>query len=114
MFRRILPIIASAIIASAISATSVTVNASDVSAVSSQTVPGQYNVETGAQTLSGWKDTKLKQNILDFVKRVTDRSGKDFVPVEDRIAVFDNDGTLLCEKPAYFQVIFARDSAVSR
>ncbi|MBA3857718.1 MAG: haloacid dehalogenase [Cyanobacteria bacterium PR.3.49] len=66
------------------------------------------------KVLGSWKDNKLKQDILDFVQRVSNPKSKDFVPVEDRIAVFDNDGTLLCEKPAYFQVIFARDSAVAR
>lgn len=66
------------------------------------------------EVLRGWKDNKLKQSILDFIQRVTDAQSKDFVPAEDRVAVFDNDGTLLCEKPAFFQVIFARDSAVSR
>ncbi len=66
------------------------------------------------KALSSWKDNKLKQSILDFVKKVTDPQSKDFVPREDRVAVFDNDGTLLCEKPAFIQVIFARDSAVSR
>lgn len=66
------------------------------------------------KVLVSWKDNQLKKEILDFVRRVTDPRSKDFVPVEDRIAVFDNDGTLLCEKPAFFQVIFARDSAVAR
>lgn len=66
------------------------------------------------KVLNSWKDNKLKQNILDFIQKVTDPKSKDFVPPEDRVAVFDNDGTLLCEKPAFFQVIFARDSAVAR
>lgn len=114
MFRRILPIIAPSLVVLATIAIAGAANASDASTLSSQSVPGQYSVETAAQTLSGWKDSKLKQSILDFVQRVTDKTGKDFVPVDDRIAVFDNDGTLLCEKPAYFQVIFARDSAISR
>ncbi len=73
-----------------------------------------HQTAPAVKVLSSWKDNKLKQSILDFIQRVTDPQSKDFVPPEDRLAVFDNDGTLLCEKPAYFQVIFARDSAVSR
>ncbi len=74
----------------------------------------EHQASTNGKVLGGWKDNKLKQSILDFIQKVTDPQSKDFVPREDRVAVFDNDGTLLCEKPAYFQVIFARDSAVSR
>lgn len=67
-----------------------------------------------SKSLGAWKDNKIKQSILDFVDKVTDPKSKDFVQIEDRIAVFDNDGTLICEKPAFFQVIFARDSAIAR
>ena len=55
--------------------------------------------------LDGWCDGTTKAAILDFVDRVT-RNGPDFVAPEDRIAVFDNDGTLWCEKPAYIQLDF--------
>src|ERR1700743_1280966 len=44
--------------------------------------------------------------IVEFVDRATARDGPDFVPPEARIAVFDNDGTLWCEKPAYIQLDF--------
>ena len=54
--------------------------------------------------LLSWHDTLLKQNILDFVTAVTDESSPQYVPVADRIAVFDNDGTLWCEKPMYIQL----------
>ncbi|PZM81500.1 MAG: haloacid dehalogenase-like hydrolase [Candidatus Melainabacteria bacterium] len=74
----------------------------------------QPNSTEASKALSRWRDNKLKQGILDFIGRVTDPHSKDFVPPEDRVAVFDNDGTLLCEKPAFIQVIFARDSAVER
>jgi phosphoglycolate phosphatase-like HAD superfamily hydrolase len=53
--------------------------------------------------LPSWKDTKTKQDILDFVAAVTDESSSDYVPPAERIAAFDNDGTLWCEKPMYIQ-----------
>ena len=49
--------------------------------------------------LRSWNDTPTKQAILDFVAKVTDPNNAAFVPVEERIATFDNDGTLWCEKP---------------
>lgn len=59
--------------------------------------------------LPSWNDTAPKQAILDFVKRVTTEGDDDFVPVEKRIATFDNDGTLWCEHPMYFQGMFVFD-----
>lgn len=59
--------------------------------------------------LPSWNDGAAKQKIIGFVKRVTDRNGPDFVPAPERIAVFDNDGTLWGEQPAYFQLLFAID-----
>ncbi len=50
-----------------------------------------------------------KTAIIDFVGRVTGEGGPDFVPVEERIATFDNDGTLWSEQPMYFQILFAID-----
>lgn len=55
--------------------------------------------------LDGWNDGATKAAILEFVDRVT-RPGPDYVAPADRIAVFDNDGTLWCEKPAYIQLDF--------
>ena len=55
-------------------------------------------------TLPFWKDTQTKQDILDFVAAVKDKSSSDFVPPAERIATFDNDGTLWCEKPMYIQL----------
>ena len=55
--------------------------------------------------LDGWNDGPTTAAILDFVDRVT-RRGPDYVAPEDRVAVFDNDGTLWCEKPAYIQLDF--------
>jgi hypothetical protein len=54
--------------------------------------------------LPSWNDGKTKQSIMDFVKRVTAKGGKDSVPPAERIAVFDNDGTLWAEQPIYCNV----------
>ena len=64
-----------------------------------------------AQTdaLASWNDGAAKARILAFVQAVTDRSSKDYVEPAERIAVFDNDGTLWSEQPAYFQLLFAID-----
>src|ERR1700733_12858850 len=59
--------------------------------------------------LASWNDGTTKKSILDFVARVTEAGGKDFVAPEERIATFDNDGTLWSERPYYFQVAFAFD-----
>jgi phosphoglycolate phosphatase-like HAD superfamily hydrolase len=69
------------------------------------------SVPVRAQTdpLPSWNDTASKQAIIDFVGRVTRESGPDFVPVDERIATFDNDGTLWAEQPTYFQFAFALD-----
>jgi len=62
-----------------------------------------------AQELPSWNDGASKQAIVDFVKKVTTQGGTDYVAPEDRIAVFDNDGTLWTEQPFYFQLGFALD-----
>jgi phosphoglycolate phosphatase-like HAD superfamily hydrolase len=59
--------------------------------------------------LPSWNDGTVKRSITDFVARVATQDGADFVPVDQRIAVFDNDGTLWCEQPVYFQAAFALD-----
>jgi phosphoglycolate phosphatase-like HAD superfamily hydrolase len=59
--------------------------------------------------LPSWNDGPTRQSITDFVDRVTDPASPDFVPESERIAVFDNDGTLWGEKPLYFQLLFALD-----
>ena len=63
----------------------------------------------GADLLPAWNDGKTKQSIVDFVNRVTMPDSKEFVPVPERIATFDNDGTLWAEQPIYFQLLFALD-----
>lgn len=64
---------------------------------------------TPSDPLPSWNDGASKQQILDFVARVTDPNGSDFVPEGERIATFDNDGTLWAENPLYFQLLFAVD-----
>jgi hypothetical protein len=59
--------------------------------------------------LPSWNDGRAKQSILDFVTAVTREGSLDFVPMPQRIATFDNDGTLWCEQPMYVQLAFALD-----
>jgi phosphoglycolate phosphatase-like HAD superfamily hydrolase len=59
--------------------------------------------------LPSWNDTASKKAIVDFVTRVTQEGAPDFVPMSERIATFDNDGTLWAEQPVYVQLAFALD-----
>ena len=61
------------------------------------------------EPLPSWNDGPSKAGIMDFVARVTAEGGPDYVPPAERIATFDNDGTLWSEQPLYFQAIFAID-----
>lgn len=54
--------------------------------------------------LASWNDSSAKISILNYVQRATNPADPGFVPAEERIAVFDMDGTILCEKPLHFQV----------
>jgi len=65
--------------------------------------------EVHADPLPSWNDGPTKRSITDFVARVTKPSGPDFVPVSERIATFDNDGTLWVEQPIYTEAIFTND-----
>jgi hypothetical protein len=56
-------------------------------------------VTDATEQLTPWNDTAARAAIADFVARVTTEGGPDFVPPAERIATFDNDGTLCCEKP---------------
>lgn len=62
-----------------------------------------------ADPLPSWNNTAPKQAILAFVNQVTTEGGPHYVPPSERIAVFDNDGTLWCEQPMYVQLQFALD-----
>jgi hypothetical protein len=66
--------------------------------------------QTGAtDPLPSWNDTATKKAIVTFVERVTKQGSPDLVPPAERIATFDNDGTLWTEQPIYFQLAFALD-----
>ena len=62
-----------------------------------------------SEPLPSWSEGGTKQAITRFVTRVTDPASPDFVPEAERIATFDNDGTLWAEQPVYFQLLFAID-----
>jgi phosphoglycolate phosphatase-like HAD superfamily hydrolase len=64
-------------------------------------------IAQGASPLPSWNEGPAKARVVAFVKAVTDRNGKDYVPPADRIATFDNDGTLWSEQPLYVQLVFA-------
>ncbi len=66
-----------------------------------------------SEALVSWNDTVSKQNIIEYVQTVTNPKDKNFIPEVDRIAVFDNDGTLWSEQPLYFQLYFAMDRVKS-
>jgi hypothetical protein len=59
--------------------------------------------------LPSWNDGPAKRSIIAFVEKVTKPGSPDFVPVPERIATFDNDGTLWCEQPVPVQLYFALD-----
>jgi hypothetical protein len=81
-----------------------------VSAIVSTLLPA-FIAAAFAQTdpLPSWNDGAVKKSITDFVTKVTAQGGPDFVPEDQRIATFDNDGTLWAEQPMYFQLAFALD-----
>jgi hypothetical protein len=62
-----------------------------------------------ADALPSWSDRPTRQRIVSFVQAVSTNGGKDYVAPADRVAVFDNDGTLWSEQPVYFQLAFALD-----
>jgi len=70
---------------------------------------GCSSTRTAQIALPSWNDGPAKQAIVDFVTKTTTAGSPDFVPPEQRIAVFDNDGTLWAEQPLYFQFLFALD-----
>jgi phosphoserine phosphatase len=68
-----------------------------------------WTAHAQSDPLPSWNEGAAKKSITDFVARVTAQNGPDFVPVEQRIATFDNDGTLWVEQPMYVQLAFALD-----
>src|SRR5437762_7779255 len=73
------------------------------------TFAGLTTLTQAQDPLLSWNDGKTKQSITEFVAKVTKEGSPDFVPPEERIATFDNDGTLWAEQPMYFQFLFAID-----
>jgi len=66
-------------------------------------------IACAADPLPSWNDTAPKKAIVSFVEKVTKEGSPDFIPPNERIATFDNDGTLWCEKPLPVQLYFALD-----
>jgi len=73
------------------------------------TVVNAQRATLESNVLPSWTDGHSKRSIIDFVRRVTTEGGPDFVPIAERIATFDNDGTLWCEQPLPVQAYFAFD-----
>src|SRR5690606_17139713 len=74
------------------------------------TESGTETVEVSdSDPLPSWNEGANKEAIINYVKDVTTDGSANFIPVADRIATFDNDGTLWSEQPAYFQLFFAMD-----
>jgi len=68
-----------------------------------------FNIARAQDPLPSWNDGPAKKSIVEFVAKVTKPASPDFVPVPERIATFDNDGTLWCEQPLPVQAFFASD-----
>ena len=64
---------------------------------------------TSKDPLSSWNEGPAKKSIMDFVSKTTKAGSTDFIPPAERIACFDNDGTLWSEQPMYFQLAFVMD-----
>ena len=69
-------------------------------------------VEAQVDPLPSWNDTATKARIIEFVEAVTDEDSPTFVPPQERVATFDNDGTLWVEQPMYAEMAFARDRVI--
>jgi hypothetical protein len=67
------------------------------------------SVQAGDDPLPSWQDDETRREIVTFVRQVAAPESPDYIPSGQRIAVFDNDGTLWSEKPVYFQLLFAMD-----
>jgi phosphoglycolate phosphatase-like HAD superfamily hydrolase len=73
------------------------------------TILASATAAPAADALPSWNEVAAKKSIFDFVARATLPGGPDFVPAAERIAAFDNDGTLWCEQPLDFQSLFFMD-----
>jgi haloacid dehalogenase-like hydrolase len=94
-------------------------NSRDVGAISNLTLSSlavlalalAASIARAQDPLPSWNEGPAKQAIVSFVAKVTKESSSDFVPPAERIAAFDNDGTLWVEQPMYSQILFAFDRA---
>ena len=77
--------------------------------VASLVLAAMHITATADEPLPSWHDGPAKRAIVQFVAAVTHEGGPQFVPPAERIATFDNDGTLWAEQPMYFQLAFAFD-----
>ncbi|MCK4764238.1 MAG: haloacid dehalogenase-like hydrolase [Candidatus Aminicenantes bacterium] len=68
-----------------------------------------HPVTQGAAPLDQWQEGQVKNKIISFVNTVCDPDSKSFVPPQDRIATFDMDGTIMCEKPGYLDTVIAAE-----
>ena len=73
------------------------------------TASSQAQTTTSDVPLPSWNDGPAKQAILDFVRATTEQGSPKFVPPEERIATFDQDGTLWVERPMYSQLMYCLD-----
>ena len=76
-------------------------------------LPTYVRVQAASDDLASWADGPAKRAIVEFVRATTDKSSPKFVPPEDRIATFDQDGTTWVEHPLYSQLLFAFDRVVA-
>ncbi|MEK6479174.1 HAD family hydrolase [Catalinimonas sp. 4WD22] len=74
-----------------------------------ETTTQESQADAQTDPLPSWNDGETKGAIISYVEDVTDSGSTNFIAVKDRIATFDNDGTLWSEQPAYFQLFFAMD-----
>jgi hypothetical protein len=77
-----------------------------VPALSELVAAVEANAQASGRVLPSWNDGAAKQSIIDFVRRTTTQGSPDFVPPSERIAEFDQDGTLWVEHPVYTQVVY--------
>jgi phosphoglycolate phosphatase-like HAD superfamily hydrolase len=89
--------------------TGTTILAASVPILPTVLAPAPVRAQTTAVPLASWNDGPRKQAILDFVRATTEKASPIFVAADERIAAFDNDGTLWAEQPLYFQFLFALD-----
>jgi hypothetical protein len=75
---------------------------------------GLHAGQAASNPLPSWSNGETRDAIVEFVESVTDPRSEDYVPRDNRIAVFDNDGTLWAETPVYFQLMYAVDVVAAR